>query len=68
MKKSIDKRVVDTLKNYNRQLCKCGYSITFMPNKEYVICTHCGRKVINKTKGHFFKEMWRRLNESKRVR
>ena len=53
------------LADYNRQLCECGHSITFMPKTKYLICHYCGRKVINKTKGHFMKEMYKALNESK---
>lgn len=56
-----DKKIIDTLCNYNRQLCKCGHSVLMVPSTKYCYCSHCGRKIINKTKGHFIKEMWERL-------
>lgn len=30
-----------------RVYCKCGHSVQMKPNREYIICTFCGRKIIN---------------------
>lgn len=43
----------DTKVNYSRQLCKCGHSVTMIPKRESIICSHCGRTIKNKTRGHF---------------
>ena len=66
MKKDVSKKAFSYLTKYNKQTCKCGHSVTFVPEREYIICSFCGRKIINKTRGRFIKEMYSRLNESKR--
>lgn len=63
MKKSKTEIISSVKTDYNRQLCKyCGHSMIFMPYRESLICHHCGRKNYNKTKGHFFREMYGKLN------
>ena len=67
MKKNIDKKLADITGDYNRQKCICGHSLFFLPSTEYLWCTYCGRRVINKTKGHFITEVYKKVNESKRI-
>ena len=62
-----DKKISSVRSDYNRQVCECGHSLLMLPKTEYLICHYCGRKVINKTKGHFIKQMYDKINESKRV-
>lgn len=63
MVKSDNKKVVDTINKYNRQLCEfCGHSMVFLPKVEFLICKHCGRKVINKTRGHFIRKIYGELD------
>lgn len=60
----IDKveKIFSVKAEYNRQLCNyCGHSMIFMPKREWLICHHCGRKVLNKTKGHFIRQMREKL-------
>ena len=69
MKKDKVEIVHHTKSEYNRQLCDyCGHSMIFMPERKSLICHHCGRKNINKTKGHFFREMYGKLNVQDRER
>ena len=63
-----NKKIESIKAKNNVQYCKCGHSITFMARTEYLICHHCGRKVINKTKGHFKYKMYGLLNVSDRKR
>lgn len=62
------KKIASIMNDYNRQLCRCGHSVIFRPEKEFIICHHCGRKIVNKTKARFMREMWVKLSESKRVK
>lgn len=52
---------------YNRQHCEyCGHSMNFMPRREWLICTHCGKKNYNKTKGYFMRRMYNELQNRER--
>lgn len=65
MKKNVNKKITNANGNYNRQYCKCGHSLMFLPSTEYLYCNYCGRKNLNKTKGHFNYKMYQAINEKK---
>lgn len=39
--------------DYARKKCYCGHSVIMLPSTKFIICNHCGRKIINDTKGRF---------------
>ena len=47
-----DTKYFNELAKY-RKNCKCGHSVIIKPNREKVVCTHCGRYVFNKKENEF---------------
>lgn len=46
-----------------RTICKCGNRIKLPVMKSYIICTWCGRKIVNKTKARFMYVLKKKMEE-----
>lgn len=59
------KRNLNKIYNYFQTKCICGHSVFIIPEKEYLICSWCKRKIKNNTKGHFIYKMQKLLKGDK---
>lgn len=51
--------------DYNRQLCSyCGHTLIFNPKEPAKICSWCKHKEKNNTKGAFYYNMYRLMNNN----
>lgn len=51
--KGTNRKLLSKMAEYCREYCSCGHSMIITPSRSYTYCSHCGRKVKNKTKGRF---------------
>lgn len=45
--------------------CECSHSVDYLSNRDYIVCTWCGRRIYKNDKIKFRYELLRRINERK---